>query len=448
MLKNTQGKIVLLLLHIFMGLLFVYSPRIVNKVIVLLFFVWGIYQIYQQQNKNEEALFIAFYMMSAEVFLRMTKSALSWDFGKYATIAFLITGLLVENKKRPFPFQFIIYLLLICVGIAFTDIPFSANLRKAILFNITGPVSLGFCAMYCYQRKIDIETLKKLFYLGVLPVISVVVYIYFRAPSIKEIVFNSAANFSTSGGFGPNQVATSIGFGVFLLGTLLFLKFRVTGSLWGDLILMFYMVYRGLLTFSRGGMLTGVIALVVTLIFFLIEKRDFKVFLKYGFMITAFVVSAWLLSASATGGMLNNRYLNKSSQGEIKEDITTGRADIIVDQLNNFLENPLFGLGVASGDYKRKLVYDGEVMSTSHNEVGRLLEEHGLIGVLSLILLFVMFGLNYFKHQSFLHKGLLLAFMLLWFLTINHSGMRIAFPSLIYGMCLLKIQTLPETING
>ena len=109
--------------------------------------------------------------------------------------------------------------------------------------------------------------------------------------------------------------------------------------------------------------------------------------------------------------------------------------------MDNFYEHPILGLGVASGDYKRKLEYDGIIMSTSHNEVGRLLEEHGLIGVLSLVLLFVTFAQNYLKTQHYFYKGLLLSFLMLWFLTINHSGMRIAFPSFIFAMSLIHIET-------
>ena len=36
----------------------------------------------------------------------------------------------------------------------------------------------------------------------------------FKTPDLKDIVFGGAANFATSGGFGPNQVATAIGLGI------------------------------------------------------------------------------------------------------------------------------------------------------------------------------------------------------------------------------------------
>ncbi len=83
--------------------------------------------------------------------------------------------------------------------------------------------------------------------------------------------------------------------------------------------------------------------------------------------------------------MLNNRYTGKNASGVQKKDITTGRADIFAVQFENFLANPL-GIGVGNGKYERKKSLK-KVTAASHNEVGRLLEEHGFIGLLLLIII-------------------------------------------------------------
>ncbi|MGY5352982.1 O-antigen ligase family protein [Wenyingzhuangia sp. IMCC45533] len=437
--ENKQFKLLMLGLHVFLGILFVYTPKSTHKVFGGVIFLIGLLYIYKTKNKSEEAMLFAFYFMSAEVFLRMTKSTLTWDFGKYAVILYLLLALFIEKKKRGISVLFILYLLLISIGIAYTDIPLSASYRKAILFNITGPYCLGVCAMYFYKRDISFDLLKKTMWIGILPVISMVVYLYFRTPSIKEIVFNSAANFEASGGFGPNQVATSLGFGIFLIGVLILLKYKITGYLTLDYLLLFYVVYRGLLTFSRGGIFTGIISFIILLIFYLLNSRNKKLIVTYLVIFCSATYIAWLVIVGLTGGMLANRYLGKNSVGEEKEDISSGRTAIIEDQLTNFYDSPLLGIGVASGDYRRKEKYEGTVMSTSHNEVTRLIEEHGLIGILSLMLLITASFLN-FREHSLLHKGFIAAFALLWFLTINHSGMRVAFPGFIYGLSLIKIR--------
>ena len=92
---------------------------------------------------------------------------------------------------------------------------------------------------------------------------SMVSYVYFRTPNLEELVFGTLSNFDTSGGFGPNQVATMIGFGAFILGVFLFIRVNLSVYIFLDGIFLTYFVYRGLLTFSRGGMITAGIAFII-----------------------------------------------------------------------------------------------------------------------------------------------------------------------------------------
>ena len=48
------------------------------------------------------------------------------------------------------------------------------------------------------------------------PLIATLVYMFAYTPSIKDVVTNTESNFETSGGFGPNQVSTILGLGIFL----------------------------------------------------------------------------------------------------------------------------------------------------------------------------------------------------------------------------------------
>ena len=135
--------------------------------------------------------------------------------------------------------------------------------------------------------------------------------------------------------------------------------------------------------------------------------------------------------------MLENRYAGKNANGVKKEDITSGRIDIFISQIESFYNSPFFGIGVGNGKYDR-LSSTENITAASHNEISRLIEEHGLMGIIILLILFTvpiahMFYANYFQ------KAFLLAFFLFWILTINHSAMRIAFPSFIYGLSLVKI---------
>ena len=139
--------------------------------------------------------------------------------------------------------------------------------------------------------------------------------------------------------------------------------------------------------------------------------------------------------------MLDNRYAGKNASGVQKEDISSGRVDILAEQIKSFTENPL-GIGVGNGKYKRQGAI-GNVTAASHNEVGRLIEEHGIIGFIILLLLLLLPLANFWYGNNY-QRAFISAFYIFWFLTINHSAMRIAFPGFIYALSLLNIEDEEE----
>jgi O-antigen ligase len=295
--------------------------------------------------------------------------------------------------------------------------------------------------LYFYQRTIDKEQLFNALFFMLLPLFSMISYLYFRTPDLKEIVFGGTANFATSGGFGPNQVATAIGLGIFIITIFILTRKKLTGYIFLDYIFLVYFVYRGLLTFSRGGVLTVAGALIVFSVFYLLHKRvSVGVFFKYILTAGFFVLAIWIYTSGITGGMLNNRYVGKNVAG-VQKDITTGRADIIAFQFENFIANPL-GIGVGNGKFERQNSLK-KVTAASHNEVGRLLEEHGLIGFFLLTLLLTVPLFNFFRSSNY-QRAFIISFYVFWFLTINHSAMRIALPGFIYGLSLIHITGYEE----
>lgn len=433
----TYNRLVLIIIHLIIGLLGSVFP-IILKPFFLLVIAYAIYDIFKNRNSNEEAFLWSSYIVGAEVFLRMIKATVFYETGKYAVLVFLFLGILINNKKILFSFSYYTYIFLLLIGVFFTEIPYGESIRKAIAFNLSGPIVLGVSALYFYKRKIQINQLFNGFYLMLLPLFSMVIYLYIKTPSIREILFGGSANFTTSGGFGPNQVATAIGLGIFILTVFLVLKVKLTGYVIVDALFLCYFIYRGLLTFSRGGMITGLVAVFSFLFFYVLyKKKSFKLFSKYLLLGSVFLLSIWLYTSNVTGGMLVNRYAGKNAKGIQKQDVSSGRTKIFKMQLESFYDSPIFGIGVGSGKYKR--IYSGEeVVAASHNEVSRLIEEHGSIGIVILLILLVQPLLYIFKSNNF-QRAFLSAFLLFWFLTICHSAMRIAFPSFIYALSLINI---------
>ena len=434
-----NNRLLFIGIHILMGYV---STLLKGSIILKLFWVliigFFIFIITFKKNKNEEALYLASYLVGAEVFIRMSDGFLLYETGKYGIILFSILGIIWGPVKQKTSISFLVYVLFLVIGIVFTQVPLGESLRKSIAFNLSGPISLGFFALYCFKRTITILQLKELLFVCLLPVFSIISFVYFRTPDLEELVFNGSSNFSTSGGFGPNQVATIIGFGVFILSVFIFTRVQLSLSIFLDIIFLLYFTYRGLLTFSRGGMITAIFAFFIFVLFMLFyQKNTFIKVFKFLFITLILFLGIWLYTSNITGGMINNRYANKNATGIEKKDISAGRFQLFSAQLENFYESPILGIGVGNGKYKR--IESGKrITAASHNEITRLIEEHGLLGILALLILLVKPLQNIYFSTNY-QRAFLLSFYVFWFLTINHSAMRIAFPAFVYGLSLIKI---------
>ncbi|MDF1516822.1 MAG: O-antigen ligase family protein [Lutibacter sp.] len=435
--NNSSSHIRLILAgaHLVLGVLLL--SGLVAKAYSFLILFFGVLYIIRNKNENDEAIHWSAYLVGGEVLFRMAGGMIFYELPKYAIMIFLFVGLVVEKRRHHVSLSYIIYILLLLIGIAFVDIPFSESIRKAIAFNLSGPILLGVSAIYFYRRSLTLSTMLDMLFYMALPIISMLALLYFRTPSLSDISFGGGANFETSGGYGPNQVATILGLGVFIVAVHLFFKKRIFVLFSVDVFLFTYLIYRGLITLSRGGMITAFLATAVFTYYFILSKENKILNLaKYSGLLALFGFALFLYTSNATGGMLENRYANKNAAGTTKEDFTTGRATLFASEVSAFMENPFFGVGVGGGKFYR--MEELEIRAASHNEMGRLIGEHGLVGIVALLLLIIVPIRHMFK-QPYLARAFLASFLIFWFLTINHSAMRIAFPGFIYGLSVAVI---------
>lgn len=381
-------------------------------------------------------LFGAAYVTGFEVLSRMTGGAFTYEFAKYAVIGFLVLGMFYRGFTRT-SWPYVFYLFLLIPGVLFSaiNLNYNTDVGNAIGFNLSGPVCLGISALYCYNRKIPKERFASILHVLILPIISITIYLYFYTPSIRDALEGTASNFAASGGYGPNQVATVLGLGMFILfARLLTINKAFINII--DLLLLALVSYRGIVTFSRGGIITAAICALVFLIFlYFFNKTESKRNIAVKVGVTSCVIfGIWVVSSITTLGLIDKRYSNENAAGELKEDITTGRSKLIASELEAFYEYPITGIGV--GKVKEYRQNKTGVLSATHNELSRLLSEHGVFGFLAIIILLITPVLFWFTNQS---NPYLFAFLAFWFLTINHSSMRIAAPAFIYGLALLNI---------
>ncbi|WP_083961682.1 O-antigen ligase family protein [Salinimicrobium terrae] len=390
----------------------------------------------QNENRNNEALMAAAYIAGAEVFWRMTGALLFYETGKYGVILFLLIGMFFKGTSaRTTPYW--LYLLILVPGIliASMSISYEAEFRKLIAFNLSGPVCLGVTALYCYYKKIKSRDFQRMLLMILVPLLAQMVYLYLYTPTLHEGIISLSGNYAATGGYGPNQISTVFGLGAFLLVTRLFTINSKSINLI-DLGLLGLMGYRALITFSRGGVFTAVICIILFVIVYY-SKQDIQGQIKTRFKLILISIAffvIWSFSSLKTFGLLDNRYANQNAAGQLKGDITTGRVELVVTELKGFYEHPVLGIGVGVGKEFREKNLGIEI--ATHNELSRLLSEHGLLGVVAiLILIFVpiIFWTKFKNNYYFL------AFLAFWFLTINHSAMRIALPAFVYGLALLYI---------
>ncbi len=438
--KNEEKNYVFLVaLHVLIGIA-IYSNLFLSKLYSLLIIGFGLYFVIKTKNRNNEVLYASAYIVGSEVFLRMTDGNPNHEFAKYGIMIFLVIGMIYSGISKSATMYWI-YLILLVPGviIGVYALDYGANIRKAIAFNISGAACLGVASLYTFNKRITISEINNLLLVMGLPIISCATYLYLFTPNIKDALTGTASNGALSGGFGPNQVSTALGLGMFIFFTRLIFSSRSKIIFLINVVLALYISYRGMITFSRGGMITGFfMILILLLVIYINSKNTSKIKLNYliGFLTVA-MISTWLFTSYQTGGYIDKRYANQDALGRTKSDRFTGRGEIAEEEFEMFLGSPFFGVGVAKGTEIRSQRMGLIDNFASHNEITRMMAEHGFFGILALMVLFITPLFLYYDNKQ---NIFLLCFVTFWLLTINHAAMRTAAPCFIYALSLLKVR--------
>jgi len=428
----------LILFHVAIGAMVFVLP-FVSKIYGYSIFLFGIYYVIKTQNRHNEALIAAAYVVGSEVFLRMTGGNPLYEISKYGVILFVFIGMYFSGfSKGAVPYWLFLLLLVPSVVLSAFVLDFDTDIRTTIAFNISGPVCLGIASLYTFRRKIPLDQMNSILLSMGLPIVTTMVYLTFYTPNIRDVITSTQSNFETSGGFGPNQVATILGLGMFIFFSRIILESRNQFLVILNLIIALNITYRGMVTFSRGGMITGFL-MIALLLFFLYSKSNYKgrVKLNYIFvLVAAALMATWGYTSFQTGGLIDKRYANQDARGRVKESKFTGREEVAMGEINLFLKNPIFGVGVGKGKEAREAETGNGTLS--HDEITRMLAEHGSLGIIGLLILFFTPLFLYLENKF---NMFLLCFVTFWLLTINHAAMRTAAPAFVYSLSLHNVYT-------
>ena len=440
--SETSQYLKFVVIHLLVGLAIFLVPPI-SKVYAIAIILVGFRYVILRKNANNEALYVAAYIVGAEVFLRMTQGNIFEQYAKYGVMGILIIGMFFRGFSKN-AIMYWIFGLLLLPGViyGFFTLNFETDIRKAITFNIIGPITLTVSAIYCYQRIVTFQQIKNIIDMLAYPLMATLVYMYLYTPDIKAVVTNTQSNFETSGGFGPNQVSTILGLGIFLFFIKVILNSKTIGIRNINIFFFLFITFRGIVTFSRGGVITGFVMIIIVVILLLVFTRSqgkSKVVSLVVFGLIA-LSGVWAYSSIQTSGLIDKRYANKDAKGRVKESKLTGREKLIESEFNMFLDNPIFGIGVGKNkEYREETT---GIEAASHNEITRMLAEHGMFGLFGLIILLVTPMVLYLNNKQ---NIFVFSFVVFWILTINHAAMRLAAPAFIYALSLLKVQFVDET---
>lgn len=381
-----------------------------------------------------------------EIWSRMSGAPLVVDeVGKYYLLLAIAAIILYHFRERSYKPLYNTGLWIIALLIPSLIVSLADFDREQWVFNILALLELSILLVLSARERWDIERFIRTLQFALLPIIAAVIFLAMKSPAIDAMRFSLGANFKAAGGWGSNQVATVLGLGIMLLALLLMLKRPLFALKWISYILIAFLLFRSLLTFSRGGVVSAVAAIGVAMFYIMFSNR--KSFAQYFFVLLAFIVIGGLTFVQVNdlaGNKLLQRYMGEtpatlSGQSEKTwKKITSGRSDLILADFQIFYEYPLFGVGPGGGKFLR-YKYGGPKEAAAHTEFTRLLSEHGLGGlfVSVILLLFPLFWIN--KQKYALWKGISGALFCMAILTAAHSAMRTNTTTVCYVLAAMPV---------
>lgn len=429
--------VLFVLLHIPLGVV-LYNTGLFGLLHPIAAFGFGMRAAIRRDWSLDRAGYFAAYIIGSEIIWRMAKVPIFWEFGKYGAAVILVTALVRRKMWNVPPFAAIYFALLI-PGALIPLTQYSLSESKEMLSSImSGPFLLSISCWYFSNLELDWKRVRKYMLAMVVPLVSAAVATVVYTVTASDIQFNGESNFATSGGFGPNQVSSMLGLGAFLcVASLLLFK----NSRW-------YMMYLGIaailftaqsvLTFSRGGMYNAVGAILLIIIFQLVDLRSgIRRLIPVVGLSLVFLLFVFPYLNDFTGGALQERF---------EDTEPTKRGDIVETDLKIFAAYPILGVGVGNAYAERAKYMDEKAMS--HTELSRLAAEHGSFGLLALAFLGLMILVNFRRQSSTFGRALAAGFAAWSIFFMLNAGMRLAAPSFVFGMIYLTVANLQLTYSA
>ncbi|MEZ5138955.1 MAG: O-antigen ligase family protein [Acidimicrobiales bacterium] len=280
------------------------------------------------------------------------------------------------------------YFALLLPSIVVTISVAGAGARELVAFALSGPLALTTMIAVFSQLQIERWLYRRILWIGIVsgigPLAAAITTIDDYIAANGGLEFSTQSNFVASGGFGPVQVSSMMGL-TCLMCVLVFLEERTIATRVLATAMGLLAMVLSFLTFSRGGMTATAIALAL---FFLVQARDPQARRRvFSVVVVVFLVGYFIVVPRIddfTNGAFDKRF----------SDTSSGRSELAVNDIEVFTDHVWFGVGPGMVKYNR-LTYEVCLLradrcsqeASSHTEFTRMLGEHGLPGLLGVLLL-------------------------------------------------------------
>jgi len=368
-------------------------------------------------------LFVLCYVTGAEVLWRMARSAVVWELGKYSVVAVLLVALMRIRWRRNRMLPLLYFALLLPSAFLTFSSEGLGVTRQLLSFNMSGPLSLTLCVLYCSNIKITEPDLRTMLMTVMGPLAGIATLGVQSIATHANIEFVNASNYVTAGEFGANQVSAALGLGV-LLAMLLILD-RRTPTILRALLGLLGIAYavQSAITFSRSGLALAFFSLT-TAAFYMVRDRRARMTLitvsVFLFALGKFVIVPRL--DDLTNGKFGERYSEFESDGRTK----LASYDWAV-----FNEHPVFGVGPGMANVlRREMGHAG----AAHTEYTRLLAEHGVFGIAAILVLALLAWRTFRACNVSRYRAFVVGFLTWSALFLAVSAMRLVAPSVLAGL--------------
>jgi hypothetical protein len=402
--------------------------------------------------KQVYLVYMSFYLGSFDVIARMAKTSpfIPYELSKYLLLPLLTYGLFLASKSWNRGYL----MLLTIIPAFFYDFSGKTELSDLINYGI-GPLILALSVAFFTDKKMNMDILLTCLRMFLYTSLMALAFAFIKTPEYDKIEFTLAANFQTSGGFGSNQVANVLGLGAIVMFIHFFYNKSLTGYRSLDLTILGLFMLQALLTMSRGGVFTAILA-AIAFVFFLpkISSENSVVKINKGRVFTYLIIFSIVASGVffyvdyISGNVLSMRYKGETigTQAGVKDKslttFTSNRFDLVISELDMWYDYPITGVGIGASKHLRPEYTN--VITSSHTEFSRLLADHGLPGLIFLIVwLSIYFYVN--KKNKGVDRALLLTLFIVAFFTSTHSAMRVFITPLLTGLSVCIITSTNKT---